>query len=225
MLEKKINPLRRGRIQGNGNERQKKSSVGEITDPFSVLNDSISTKSPPEDLNEGDYIPSERIHREAKTTSVDALDPLLDQTEASIDAKKETRNSHGKRVRNTQKESPYPPRDRRHRDRQSESYNGRRTESSNTSQQPSLRSPSEPFHGQCQCDDSKKCTVKHFFCKILEFFGFKSSSNASRCSSKQRNEMTSVKCKSDPERHHSGNSPRDENRNYGRPRRPPSKKS
>jgi hypothetical protein len=212
MLERKINPLRRGRIPGKGNGQQKKSSVGEITDPFSVLNDSISTKGRSENLNEGDYIPSERIRQESKTTTVDVLDPLLDQTETPAVTKKETKNFRNNRCRNTQKESEHFLQDRYNRDKKSALH---------TSHQQSLRPTPGPFQGKYQCDGSKKCAVKNFFYKILRFFGFQ---NSPCCSSNKADEIPNGKCKINSEKHNSGNRTRGGNRNHGRHHRPPSKK-
>jgi hypothetical protein len=72
MLEKEINPLKRGRIQNLSREQKKKSTFGEISDPFTVLNDSIAVKNQSRSGVHINHVSSERDGSE-KTTTVDAI--------------------------------------------------------------------------------------------------------------------------------------------------------
>jgi hypothetical protein len=97
MSEKEINPLKRGRIQKQSRGQKKKTILGEISDPFTVLNDSIATKNYQQNSIRNDYIPSEKIDR-AKTTTVDAINPLLDPDHPPREKINETRPfQNGKR--------------------------------------------------------------------------------------------------------------------------------
>ena len=70
MSDKEINPLKRGRVQNRSRGQKKSPAVGEISDPSSVLNDSISQGRT-----------TKKAHNEPieKTTTVD--DPLFDPIE------------------------------------------------------------------------------------------------------------------------------------------------
>ncbi|MDR2807158.1 MAG: hypothetical protein LBB11_03310 [Puniceicoccales bacterium] len=190
MLEKEINPLKRGRIPGKANKQKKKSLVGEITDPSSVLNDSIAIKNQqegPKDCHdalshernemiascrnrdvspneEEDYIPSEGKHR-LKTTTVDVLDPS-----------KATVGDPIQKVPRTQRD------DHCHRPPKTNAFLHCRNDSSHEKselcsdfQQKLPPSANHSGTHHCSCDEEKKYSVKNFLRKIWKFLGFNAS--------------------------------------------------
>jgi hypothetical protein len=176
MLKKEVNQLKRGRIQGQAREQKKTPPVGEVTDPFVVLNDSISVKNRPQDAPSGDYIPSESRNERrnnAKTTSVDELDPLLDAEEPEF-VKMDVKNSGRDRPLG-------PPRNMRRPDSKCHCSN-RREES--CEMPPNAEEEVHP----CPRSDRKKCSclcaIGEFFNKMMKFLGFKSSERC--CSPKAK---------------------------------------
>jgi hypothetical protein len=126
MMEKEINQLKRGRVQGKTREPKKISSVGEITSPESVLNDSISQSRPPnlsrsnytrENKNRTyekkspdfeDYAPSENANV-PKSTTVDDITPFPDSPgqESETSNFRNGNRSGGSRSSNRQGSSTY----------------------------------------------------------------------------------------------------------------------
>ncbi|MDR0590452.1 MAG: hypothetical protein LBG09_01155 [Puniceicoccales bacterium] len=223
MSDKEVNQLKRGRMQRLAREQKKSSSVGEITDPFIVLNDSISVKNRPQDTDSGDYIPSESKNS-AKTTSVDEPDPLLDLSEEPEIAKSAPNNRRNR--------PPHTLRDSRYTDSKCH-YSGKREESRGEfrgepreeSSSMRLKSdaefPSRPRSGEKSCSREKTCSclgaVRHFFGKIMKVLGLKPAGQ-SCCS--QRNCPPKTKPTDANERPPSNASQNIHRKNYGhgRPR-------
>lgn len=86
MSDKEINPLKRGRVQNKSRSPKKSPTVGEISDPASVLNDSISQGRTTKKIN------NEPIE---KTTTVD--DPLCDPIEQELSTEKPSRSEQNGR--------------------------------------------------------------------------------------------------------------------------------
>jgi hypothetical protein len=210
MSEKERNPLKRGRIQGKPLAQKKKALVGEISDPFSVLSDSIATKGRSESPGTNDYIPSEGI--EDKTTTVDPVDVSSDYVGEGRGTAEESRDSSARRYSNRPQEgyrSDVKRREPRHRD----------WKESHSTAESKYGTPASKEAETC----SKKCCIKRFFCKVLECLGIRSSrscqcktptketrsiSNANRHSSFQKREGTRNGNRHRDRHHHSKASPR-----------------
>lgn len=141
-------------MQRQAREQNKKSTPGEISDPFTVLNDSIAAKNRPS--QRVDYIPSEKGD---KTTTVDAIDPLSDPDPEIV---RTPRNGNGpRRVRNPRENGfNNNPRENgfSNRPRGDENYrNGNRTKELEENPPPNEKS---------------ECGVKCLFRKLLSFLGF-----------------------------------------------------
>ncbi|MDR1303170.1 MAG: hypothetical protein LBJ81_00950 [Puniceicoccales bacterium] len=151
MSDKEVNQLKRGRMQRSAREQKKSSSVGEITDPFIVLNDSISVKNRPQECDSGDYIPSESKNS-VKTTSVDEPDPLLDLSEEPEIAKS---------ALNSRRDRPsHAPRDPRYGDSKCH-CSGRRGESREESRGEFRDEPRGECKGPMRNDPRKEPRGEH----------------------------------------------------------------
>jgi hypothetical protein len=201
MLEKEINPLKRGRIQNLPRGQKKKSTPGEISDPFTVLNDSIAVKNhspsgtangrispqsevpndhiafPNEALNDhvspkdepyNDYVLSPERNDNAKTTTVDAADPLPDQDNPEESGAIAPNGGDNR------------PRNFRNNSRRNESHsNGsnRAFGDENRSSGGNRATGNENRGSRCEewkeqpCPKSS-CGIKCLWNKILSFFGF-----------------------------------------------------
>jgi hypothetical protein len=205
MSEKENNPLKRGRVQGKALAPKKKSLVGEISDPSSVLSDSIATKGRNESPSTGDYIPSENTER-VKTTTVD---PLADPTEDTNLVEK-GRNSDPYHRSNRSKEGRKFDTNRREFKHNDKGWKGGHS---------SGYSSAESKNPTCTCATgesepcSAKCCIKRFFCRILKFLGFKSS-----CSHQCGTVEKRTRSLSNANRYHSpdGEGTRNGNRHRGR---------
>jgi hypothetical protein len=165
MLKKEINPLKRGRMQKQIREQKKKSTLGEIFDPFTVLNDSIAAKNCHQDMVPNNYVPSEKT-RNAKTTTVDAIDPLLDAGNLSFKETNETRPSrNGNRSQNFRNNS---------RRNERNSYGGSRP-LCNENHRNGNRSETQVENSHSR--EKPECGIKCLLDKILSFLGFGSRRN------------------------------------------------
>jgi hypothetical protein len=228
MSDKEVNQLKRGRMQRLAREQKKSSPVGEITDPFIVLNDSISVKNRPQDSDSGDYIPS-KSKNNAKTTSVDEPDPLLDLSDEPEIAKISAPNGHRDRP-------SHVPRELRHSDSKCHCSSKReeprgefRNESRGDLSHMCLKSdaepPSRPRSGEKSRNREKKCSclgaIGGFFSKIMKVLGLKPAGQ-SRCSqSSQKNCSPKTRPSDGNERplsNASRNNVHKKNYGHGRPR-------
>lgn len=88
-MTEEVNQLKRGRVSGKARAPRKSTAVGEISDPTSVLNDSISQKET--------YVP------QAKTTTVDTV--LTDEG-SERKSPRRPRNEQRNRRRENTRERP-----------------------------------------------------------------------------------------------------------------------
>jgi hypothetical protein len=223
MLKKEGNQLKRGRIQGQSRELKKISVVGEVSDPFIVLNDSISMNNRPPDCENGDYIPSEKPAYSSKTTTVDALDPLSDPIDDPT-LTTETRNPYNERLpQNERPRNPHRNNDRptnrysqekrevfSNYDRPTNRYSQEKREAFSNNDHPTNRYSQEKreafttypktkcHHTQNSCSEEKKCpsclcSIKNFLYKILNRLGLKSNPSCDSCHTKVNDEFLEQK--------------------------------
>jgi hypothetical protein len=205
MSEKEINPLKRGRIQKQTREQKKKTILGEISDPFTVLNDSIATKNYQQKSVRSDYIPSEKTDH-AKTTTVDAIDPLSDADYPPREKINETRPPrNGKRglQRNGRRSESNFNDSRSQYDETRHGYrneNGQRSESSSGDGD---RSPydetrrnggrNEEWTENSPQESKPKCGLKCLLNKVLSLLNFGSRCNKNCSCSKKNNQENEAK--------------------------------
>jgi hypothetical protein len=179
MSEKEINPLRRGRMQKQTREQNKKSTPGEISDPFTVLNDSIAAKN--RSSKATDYIPSEKVD---KTTTVDAVDPLSDVDQGI--ARIPRSGNSPRRPRNGNRENSL-------RENNSFQENNNRENGSQPPYNENYRSSNygKELEKNSHPNEKSKCGVKCLLHKILSFLGLgsccKKACNCRKNSSQERN--------------------------------------
>ncbi|UPA28202.1 MAG: hypothetical protein LW808_002745 [Verrucomicrobiota bacterium] len=159
-MTEEINQLKRGRVSGKARAPKKNATVGEISDPTSVLNDSISQKNSPSSSQQAEVLIQETTVESAptgKTTTVDEL--LVDEV---LDSKPNRR----------------PRNDQRNR-RRDANHHDTKTSHDRSSCRPEGSAPRTTENPSCSRDGQyKECAcchaLKRAWCKLLEFLGFKS---------------------------------------------------
>jgi hypothetical protein len=207
MSEKEINPLKRGRMQGRAREQKKKTTLGEISDPFTVLNDSIAAKNQRhQNPVRGDYVPSEKADH-GKTTTVDTIDPLSDADHPSRGKISETRPlsngkrgapRDGRRSESSPGDSNRTPYDEARHGHRSE--NGRRSESGSGD---GNRTPcdevrrghrSEERNENLPLEPKPKCGIKCLLNKILSLLNLGPRNKNCDCRRKNSRESEEKRC-------------------------------